>query len=382
MNKRFGIDARWITREISGIGRYTERLIQSMTQIDSDNLYFLFFSDLEVQAQFSKKFPYHLRSNVNPITVPYSPFSFKGMWAMRREIKRFKIELFHSTNFMIPLLGPKIKYVATVHDLIPLIHPEFTPKAKKTRYYFVYSALMKHIARKCDLILTDSEHSKQDVMNALRVAEKRVKRIYIGMEDRYKPKNSDLFPETLTKEYEVKPPYFLYVGRHDPYKNILGMVQAYAEYLKNESSPIPLVITGKLDPRYPEAYLYCQQNNLLDQITFTGYVSDQDLLKLYQHAHGVVLVSQYEGFGLPVLEAMACGVPVICSKAASLPEVAGEAALKVSADSQEEIARAFSRLTQENGLRQSMIAHGFDQVRKFSWEECAQETLNSYRSLF
>ncbi len=374
MSKRFGIDARWITPEISGIGRYTERLIRTLAQLDSQNHYFLFFSDAVVQSQF-----HTLPSNFKSVALPYSPFSLKGMWVLRQKIKELQLDLFHSTNFMLPLLGPKIKYVATVHDLIPLIHPEFTPKAKKTRFYFVYSLLMKHIARKCDLILTDSDHSKQDVRQALKVPEPRVKRIYIGIDEKYKPKNSNAFPAALTNQYQVKPPYFLYVGRHDPYKNILGMVQAYAQYLKEEKNPIPLVVTGKRDPRYPEAYRYCEENNLLGKIIFTGYVSDVDLLDLYQHAHAVVLVSRYEGFGLPVLEAMACGVPVLCSQAASLPEVSGQAALTVSADSLQEIATAFSQLTPAaSPLRQSLITKGFAQSKKFCWKTCAQETLHSY----
>ncbi len=381
MNKRFGIDARWITREISGIGRYTERLIHAMTQEDTENLYFIFFSDKEIQAQFSKKFPYHLRSNVNPITVPYSPFSLKGMWAIRKEIKRFKIDLFHSTNFMIPLLGPKIKYVATVHDLIPLIHPEYTPKAKKTRFYWLYKTLMQHIVKKCALILTDSEHSKKDLVQTLSVPEERVQRIYISIDGKYKPKTTSVFPEAIEKEMNVRPPYFLYVGRHDPYKNILGLVQAYADTLKEEPNPIPLVVTGKLDARYPEAYQFCEQNKLLEKVVFTGYVSDSNLLALYQYAHALILVSKYEGFGLPVLEAMASGTPVICSKSASLPEVAGEAAVLVEAESKQEIARALCLLIQNNDLREQLIEKGLSQVKKFSWKECGQATRQAYLSV-
>lgn len=382
MSKRIGIDARWIKREVSGIGRYTDRLIHALSKIDKDNLYFLFFSDKEVQSQFSKSFSYARHPNFNPIYFPYSPFSPIGFLKINKVIQQFKLDLFHSTNFMIPMLATQTQLVATIHDLIPLIHPEYTPKAKKTRFYPLYSFLMRCIGRRAHLILADSEHSRRDIYRSLKISENKVRRIYIGMDEKYKPATQATLPKEIKQKFGITKDYFLYVGRHDPYKNILGLVQAYYGYLKQVPQGAQLVITGKRDPRYPEAYKWCEKKNLLGQVVFTDYVSDEELLPLYQHAQATILVSLYEGFGLPVLESMACGVPVISSDLSSLPEVAGEASLSVSPHSLEAIVSAMVRLSQEETLRQELIQKGLEQVKKFSWDNCARETLEVYNFLF
>lgn len=407
MSRRIGIDARWITPEVSGIGRYTERLIASLAQLDQENEYFLIFSDPNVMSRVAsydanviarraegatKQSP----QNFHTILFPHSPFSLKSFFLLPRLIRKLKLDIFHSTNFMLPLLSRRVKLVATIHDLIPLIHPEFTPKAKKTRFYPVYWLLMQMIARKADLIIADSEHSRRDVIAKLRIAPEKVRRIYVGIEERMQPAPSKwILRSGYKKIVGIQEPYFLYVGRHDPYKNILGLVHAYAQFLNviarpagpkqspQPSVPIPqLVITGAPDPRYPEAHDWCQHNKLLGQVVFTGHVTDEELLALYQHALAVVLVSRYEGFGLPVLEAMACGAPVLCSNAASLPEVAGDAALLVDPDSTHAIAAALHRLATDEPLRRSLIQKGLAQARRFTWPICARETLQAYHDTF
>lgn len=381
MNRRFGIDARWITREVSGIGCYTERLIHALSEIDSENQYYLFFCDSGMQDRFAGNFDYSKHSNFQPVLFPYKPFSLRGLFAINKEINKLKLDLFHSTNFMIPLFAGNVRLVATVHDLIPLLFPHFTPKAKKTRFYIIYKLLMKWIAKKADLVLADSEHSRKDIERGLHLNNDKVRRVYIGIEPNYQPKTEKEMPRSVREKYQIKKPYFLYVGRHDPYKNIDKLVQAYAAYLKDVPAGVNLVITGKRDSRYPEAYQWAEKENLLGKVIFTGYVSNEDLLELYRHALAVVLVSRYEGFGLPVLEAMACGVPVLCSNAASLPEVAGEAAILVSPDSEHEIIDGLKNLSLDRSLREELIQKGFQQVKKFTWEACARETLEAYRSL-
>lgn len=417
MKLRIGIDARWITPEVSGIGRYTEQLIASLAEIDNENEYFVFFSNQSVlssvasrqspQEEMSlrggRRPPRQSPQNFHTIHFPHNPFSLKSFFLLPRLIRKLKLDIFHSTNFMLPLLARRVKLVATIHDLIPLIHPEFTPKAKKTRFYPIYWLLMQLIARKADLIISDSEHSRRDVMATLRIAPEKVRRIYVGIEERMQPAPSKwILRSGYKKIVGIQEPYFLYVGRHDPYKNILGLVHAYAQFLNviarpdshviarpagpkqspQPSAPIPqLVVTGAPDLRYPEAHDWCQRNKLLGQVVFTGHVTDEELLALYQHALAVVLVSRYEGFGLPVLEAMACGAPVLCSNAASLPEVAGDAALLVDPDSTDSIAAALHRLHTDETLRRDLIQKGRLQAKKFSWETCARATLQIYKTL-
>jgi len=381
MSKRFGIDARWITRETSGIGHYTEKLIQSLSKVDTENQYFLFFSNKKILARFSESFDFEKHPNYKPVFVPYSPFSLIGLFAINRVIASYKLDLFHSTNFMIPLFASKVKLVATIHDLIPLIYPHYTPKAKKTRLYPLYALLMNWIGRRANLILADSRHSQEDIIRTLKIPEDKVKRVYIGVDEKYKPATKVTFSKKVSEQYQIKPPYFLYVGRHDPYKNIEGLVRAYSQYLKKVPDGAQLVITGNLDPRYPEAARWCEKEGLMGKVVFTNHVSDEALLTLYQHALAVVLVSKYEGFGLPVLEAMACGVPVLCSNVASLPEVADEAVVKVSPKSIEHITQGLIELHQNEKLRQECIRRGKIQAKKFSWQNCAIETWKAYEIL-
>jgi len=381
MKKRFGIDARWITQETSGIGHYTEKLIYSLSKVDTENHYFIFFSDKKLMAQFKASFDFETHPNFKLVYVPYAPFSLIGLFALNRVIARYKLDLFHSTNFMIPLFASNVKLVATIHDLIPLIYPHYTPKAKKTRLYPIYALLMKWIGRRADLILADSRHSQEDIIRALKIPEEKVKRVYIGVDEKFKPTTKVSFPKKISEYYQIKPPYFLYVGRHDPYKNIEGLVRAYSEYLKEVPDGAQLVITGKEDRRYPEAARWCKKNGLLGKVLFTNYIPDETLLSLYQHALAVVLVSKYEGFGLPVLEAMACGVPVLCSNVASLPEVAEDAAVKVQPKSIEPITKALIELHQNEKLRRECIRRGKIQAKKFSWQNCAIETWKAYENL-
>jgi glycosyltransferase involved in cell wall biosynthesis len=177
---------------------------------------------------------------------------------------------------------------------------------------------------------------------------------------------------------EPGPPEILYVGRFDPYKELVTLVEAFAQ-LRNAGLRARLRVIGPPDDRYPEPHERARALGLDDVISWSGYLSDEELRAAYQRASVFVLPSSYEGFGLPVLEAMACGTPVVCSNATSLPEVAGDAALLVEPGRAEPLAEAIRRVLTDQTLAEDLRKRGLHQARAFTWKRAAQETVEVYR---
>jgi glycosyltransferase involved in cell wall biosynthesis len=261
--------------------------------------------------------------------------------------------------------------VVTIHDLIPLLFPQFTPKALKTRLYPLYKRLMVEVGARADTILTVSESSRRDVIENLGIPVARhgdVIAVPNGVAAEYVPAEKKHGAEKL----------ILYVGRFDPYKNVSGLIEAFARVRERSKTPVRLRIIGPADTRYPEATACARQLGLEPFIAWDGYISDEGLVKAYQHADVFVLLSLYEGFGLTVLEAMACGTPVVCGIRSSLPEVAGSAALMVDPSNMDQAADAIVRVLEDAKLASELREKGVRQAAKFTWTRTATMTLKAY----
>jgi alpha-1,3-rhamnosyl/mannosyltransferase len=259
--------------------------------------------------------------------------------------------------------------VVTIHDLIPLLFPQYTPRALKTRFLFLFRALMRETAARADAILTVSEASRADIERLLKA--RRVVAIPNGVAPHYQP----VAPPQNT------PRRILFVGRFDPYKNVIGLLTAFDLLRQQMPGAVRLVLAGTPDPRYPEPVNFARRRGLDKDIEWLGYVSGAQLVAAYQQADVFVLPSRYEGFGLPVVEAMACGTPVVCSAVSSLPEVAGDAALLITPDDAAGIAAAIRRVLEEPGLAAAMREKGLRRAAEFSWRRVAEQTRAVYEQV-
>ena len=375
--RRIAIGARWVFRELSGIGRYTLELLKQLGEIGGAFRYLVLVRDAERREFVAATARLAGRANFEFAELPHGPFSVRGQFAAARLLRERGVAAYHSTNFMVPLPAfPRrrphaIRCLCNVHDLIPLVHPEFTPKALKTRFFPVYRALMHEIARRADAVATGSESAKRDIVRLLGVPEERIAVAPDGVDARYAPGGEK-------PSARGAPPTVLYVGRRDPYKNLPGLVAAFARLVRDGGVAARLRVVGPPDARYPEAEEAARRLGVAEHVEWTGYLDDAGLLRAYQDADVLALLSKYEGFGLPVAEAMACGTPVVCSNAASLPEVAGAAARLVAPDDVAGAAAALQDVLTNPAEAARLRAAGLEQARKFSWRAAAESMLRLY----
>lgn len=383
---KIALDARWIFNEISGIGAHTRDLIRHMAREDRHNTYVLIFSDRNLAERTWREADLGDKPNFRPEIVPWSIFSPRSQLMLPSRLARLGIDVYHSTNYMIPLAAfprgrmGKIKCVATIHDLIPLLFPSATPRAVKTRIFPIYRRLMLEIGARADRIIAVSNASRQDILSHLNIAPTRhdaVRVIYNGVSAAFRPPPA---PDGRTDD-PARPRILLYVGRSDPYKNLTVLIEALALARQTVPFPLQLKIIGPPDPRYPEAAQRVEALGLKEAVNWTGYQTSDKLIRAYQEADAVVLPSRYEGFGFPVVEGMACGTPVICSDIPVLREIGGNAAFYAVLDSAPSLADTILSVLTTPEPRNRMIQLGFEQARRFTWAEAARQTIALYREL-
>ena len=371
------MDARWVFRELSGIGRYTLELLRELGEIGGAFHFLVLVRDAERRAFIAREAGLADRANFEFAELPHGVFSPLGQFAAARLLRERMVDIYHSTNFMIPLPAfPRhrphaIRCVCNIHDLIPLVHPEFTPRALKTRFYPVYKALMHQIARRVDTVVTGSESARRDIVRLLGIPGERIVVAPDGVAAHYGPAGEK-------PSVRGGPKTVLYLGRSDPYKNLPGLVAVFARLVRETGMDVRLRIVGSPDARYPEAGEAARRLGVADRVEWSGYLDEAGLLKAYQEADVLALLSRYEGFGLPVLEAMACGTPVVCSDAASLPEVVGGAAWLVNPDDQAEAVAALREVLTNPAAAERLRTAGLERARQFTWQAAAAAVLRVY----
>ncbi|MCC5849472.1 MAG: glycosyltransferase family 4 protein [Verrucomicrobia bacterium] len=374
---KIALDARWIFEQTSGIGEHTRLLIKGLHALDTPHEWVLLFDDEERAERVTAETGCTWAKEI----LPYELFSLQNQIKLPRWLRREGVDVYHATNYMMPLPGfprhrqGRVRAVITIHDLIPMVFRDHAPRSRKSRFYPIYAHLMREVAARADAIITVSASSRDDIIRLLRLPEKahdKIRVVYNGLHPRYTPD-----PDTPRKN----PPEVLYVGRLDPYKNVPQLVSAFGESRKNLPIGTRLRIIGPPDERYPEAMTIARQLDLFPHMDWEGHVDDATLLDAYRRASVVVLPSHYEGFGLPVAEAMACGTPVICSNASSLPEVAGEDALFVPPGDLHALADALTEVLTTPKTARRLAEAGPKRAQRFTVETMARETLAVYESL-
>jgi alpha-1,3-rhamnosyl/mannosyltransferase len=374
---KIGIDARWIFPELSGIGTHTQALIQQLAEHVREHEFILFFQHRRVMERTMEATGFHGAPNFSTRLVPYGLFSLRNQLHMPGLLSDTELDVFHSPNYMIPLRAfpahrnGHARCVITIHDLIPLLFPDHAPKSKKARLFPLFKRIMREAARRAHIIITVSESSRQDIIRHLAIEPEREDNVVVipnGVSPTYGPGSTQMGdPKTI-----------LYVGRFDPYKNVTRLIDAFAEVRDTSLPDARLRIIGPEDPRYPEPRLRARARGVESAIEWSGYLDDKELKQAYQDASVLVLPSRYEGFGLPVVEAMACGTPVICSNCSSLPEVAGDAAILVDPDSTPDLVEAITQILSTTALARELRRKGIDRARGFSWTHAAELTMKAY----
>lgn len=288
-----------------------------------------------------------------------------------------KVDILHQPCFSAPIFYPG-KIVVTVHDIISILYPKNMPFASRT----FFSRWMPFSYRKADKIIADSEHTKKDIIKLLKIPDEKIRVIYLAANDDFRPIKDRKKIDDVCEKYGICDNFLLHVGTIEPRKNLEFLVRAYARARKDGLKKYKLVITGKKGWYYEGLFRLIQEFDLEKEVVFTGYVAEEDMPAIYNAASLLVFPSKYEGFGLPPLEAMACGAPVISSDSSSLPEVIGEAGMLLPISNEKAWASAINKVIFSPSLREKMRRDGLDRAKKFSWRKCAKETIKIYEEVY
>jgi len=361
-----GIDARIVHYARGGIRNYVLRLLEALAPLDAETDYYVLHSRKDRQPPVPGP-------NFHPVAC-WTPSHHRWeRWAFGFEVARRQIDLLHSPDFIPPASGYRWS-VITIHDLNFLYYPQFLT-AESHRYY---NDQIEWAVRRADHILADSHATKSDLSTLLKVPADKVTVVHLAANPACRPL-SEREVRSIAARYDLELGYLLFVGTLEPRKNLPGLLQAYRLLLNEGAVAVPLVVVGSKGWLYDQVFEHVEVLHLTERVRFLHDVPDADLVGLYNGASVLAMVSFYEGFGLPALEAMACGTPVVVADRASLPEVVGEAGLLVNPDDPENIAQALGRVLGDDALRAQMRQLGLAQAARFTWEEAARKTLGVYR---
>jgi glycosyltransferase involved in cell wall biosynthesis len=279
--------------------------------------------------------------------------------------------------YFAPPLDTRIPVVATIHDLIPLVLPEY----RGSLGVRAYMRLVALGAQRARLVLTDSQASARDIAERLRISLKQLRVVYLAASEIYRPvpRNEQ---EACLRRLGVHRPYLLYLGGFDVRKNVSGIMRAF-RLVEPQLRGVRLVIAGRPPDRHsafsPHPERVARQLGLAERIHFTGHVAEEDKPALYSGALGFLFPSFYEGFGLPVLEALSCGTPAIYGEGSSLEEIAGPGGIPIAPGDDRALADAMQELVDNEGLRQQLAENGLAHAASFSWTRTAEQTREAYR---
>lgn len=367
-----GIDARMYGGEQTGIGNYIRNLINYLLRIDLNNEYILFLLDREYRR-------YKISSpRIRKVKVNARWYTFSEQIKLPSILKSQHLDLMHFPHFNAPLIY-KEKYLLTIHDLTQNYFPGHGLSAylRKKVYRYVFA----HNLNQAKKIISVSQYTKKDILNNFVIDPQKIEVIYEGVDATFRPQKEEKNVFALDQKYSLQKPFILFVGVLRDHKNIVGLIKAFYLILDKYKWDGQLVITGKPNPRYPELSGTIKKLGLKKRIIFPGFVSKSELTTFYKAAEMLVLPSFREGFGFPPLEAMASGTPVAASAVTSIPEVVGDAALLFNPYNPADMARKIMQLLSDPNLRDELIKKGLQRVKRFTWQNCAQNTFNLYRKV-
>jgi glycosyltransferase involved in cell wall biosynthesis len=390
---RIGINAFYLGAVTTGSGQYINHLIRQLARLGNRSEYVL-IGVKDAGSKIQENGDLHPASCIlHPVSTPFDSISenLAKLWfeqvSFPRACRRQDVELAHVPYFAPPLF-PTTPTVVTVHDLIPMLLPAY----RGSILVRLYTLLVAIAAKRADIVLTDSQASKWDIVRLLDIPSERVRVIYLAADDIYQPVLDDHRPTAIRQKYGLPESYLLYLGGFDQRKNVSTLLKAFAQLARDPRGflviagrlpeyGLDLAIQAKRSDFFPDPRPIVQELGIEERVIFTGWVPEEDKPALYSGARALVFPSLYEGFGLPPLEALACGTPVIASNRGSLPEIVGDGGLLLEPDDVEGLAGAMEKLLNDDTLWGDLRQKGLAHAARFSWEKTARETLAVYREV-
>lgn len=371
---KIGID---VTQVIygTGVSSYTKNLCQNLLKIDDKNEYVLFGSALRGYPklkEFAREFGHYPNVSFKFVPIPNTILEFLQNRLRLLPMEKFigAVDIFHSSDWTQPKLkSAATKKITTVHDMVPYLFE----KSVHPKIVSAYKRRLNLVKKEVDLILADSHTTKEDLVKFMQIPEDKIKVVYLAPGKNFKNESEEKIKEVLEK-YKIKKPYILSVATQEPRKNIQKLLDVF-EQIQKRLPDLQLVLTGK--------YGWGPGLRSAENVVWTGYVPDDDLVALYSGSRVFVYPSLYEGFGLPVLEAMACGAPVVTSNNSSMAEIAKNAAILIDPRSHTQLTRAIEMILDLNLENyQKMVQASLKRAGEYTWEKTARQTLDAYNLLF
>lgn len=386
---KIGFDCNALLGEVAGVGQYSYNLLKALLKADRVNSYtpyvlyslthYLLHPGLKVNLPGEAR----LRVLYKHIPVPYQLLSYLRVPGMPQSLREYMlgglaVDVVHSNSFCAPRFRDKRKrLVVTVYDLSVLTHPECHKKANIRHCTRGIEDAVKY----ADAIIAISDYTKRDLIRYMNAPEELVTVTQLAAGPEFKEVGDEGVLKGVREKYGLPEKYILFVGSLEPRKNLRTLLKAYAGLPDRFKRGFSLVIAGGKGWMNSDIPGLQKKLGIEGRVHFPGFIADDDICAVYSQAEVFVYPSLYEGFGLPILEAMACGTPVITSNASSMPEVAGDAALLVTPTEADELAGAIERVLDDEVLRGRMREQGLKRAGEFSWERCARETIEIYRKV-
>lgn len=370
---RIGIEAqRVFRRNKHGMDYVVLQEIKELQQIDHKNEYFVFVAPGVDRCLKETK-------NVHIIVIGESFYPVWEQITLPRAVKKYNLDILHCTSNTAPIFCD-IPIVLTLHDIIFLEPRDKTNKSIYQNMGWLYRRkVVPRILNRCKKIITVSDFEKQNIINKLNIPEKRMAMIYNGYNEWFKPFRdvADIY-----QSYIEKPGYFFFLGNTDPKKNTERTLIAYSKYLEKSTIKRKLLMAD-LDKAYLDGIIERNHiENIREQIVMPGYIVNSDLPYIYNSAFAFLYTSLRESFGIPLLEAMACGTPVITSNTSSMPEIAGNDAILVNPENPEEITERMLRLETDEEYYNAQKEIGLKRAELFSWRKTAEQLLKLYETVY
>ncbi|MBU3159372.1 glycosyltransferase family 4 protein [Clostridium frigoris] len=370
---KIGIDARaakWYRG--TGIGTYSYQLINSLNKIDNYNDYSLFVpNDCNLAIPFKNNF--HIKN-----IKQEKQDNFWNEVNVSNPLLDKSIDIYHVPQNGIGLpVSKDCPFVITLHDIIPYKMPDTVGD----QYLKIFNEKLPNIISMCDGIITVSQYSKEDIIKAFNFPREKIYVTYLASEDIYKPYDKILSKSIVEKNYSISGDYILYIGGFSPRKNILGLLDSFSMLLPRLKKDIKLVIAGSKGKSYDIYIKRAQALHIEDKVIFPGFISMNHIPFMYNACELFVYPSFYEGFGLPPIEAMACGVPVITSNVTSIPEIVKDSTLLVNPYDINELSEKMYNVLHDDTLRQSLITKGLKRASTLTWDSTATDTLIAYQNI-
>ena len=372
---RIGIEAQRIFRKNKhGMDYVVLQEIKELQQMDTENEYYVFVKPGEDHCVESTK-------NVDVIELKCPSYPLWEQWALPLAAKKYGVEILHCTSNTAPIWC-NIPLVLTLHDIIFL---EPRDKQNKSIYqnmgWFYRRWDVPRILDKCRRIITVSNFEMQNIISKLNIPRERMAMIYNGYNDWFRPIDNCELPKAISQKLTAND-YFFFLGNTDPKKNTERTLIAYSRYL-NQSTIKRKLLMADLDPEYLNGIIERNQiENIRENIVMPGYIVNSDLPYIYNNAFGFLYTSLRESFGIPLLEAMACGTPVITSNTSSMPEIGGQDAILVNPENSDEITAMMLRLETDQAFYEQQKQIGLERAKLFSWRETAENLLKLYQDVY